>query len=307
MKITQSISKAGFSNYEQAFDDFYGTLRPSLKLWDYFVNWEKVFRNTKQIEIQLNLWNYLLGKEDFDKEFIILLEQHPEIVKAIPSMVVRDGSGSSVFSVVRDIGDLTKPDLVFDFSQPASTSELRHAALEFFKSTGLNQLFKKDGVKNLVDYVLGVEAGLDSNGRKNRSGTSMETVVESYLAPFCHNNKLEYLSQATPNAIKDKWGFAVPVDKSSRRFDFAISNGKTLVLMEVNFYGGGGSKLKATAGEYKGLNDLLKVPNTKFVWVTDGEGWHTTREPLRSAYIELDHLWNLDWLYRDYLADLFGN
>lgn len=305
MKITQSISKSGFSNYEQAFDDFYETLRPSLKLWDYFVNWEKVFRNTKQIEIQLNLWNYLLGKDNFDKEFINLLEQHPEIVNAIPSLVVRDGSASSIFSVVSDISDLTKPDLVFDFSKPASTSELRYSALEFFKSTGLNNLFKKDGVKNLVDYVLGVEAGLDSNGRKNRSGTSMETVVEYYLSPFCQKNNLDFISQATPNAIKDKWGFKVPVDKSSRRFDFAISNGKTLVLMEVNFYGGGGSKLKATAGEYKDLNNLLKVPNTKFVWITDGQGWHTTREPLRSAYEQLDYLWNLNWLYRDYLQDLF--
>ena len=305
MKITKSISSAGFSNYEQAFDNFYETLRPSLKLWDYFVNWDKVFRNTKQIEIQLNLWNYLLGKDNFDKEFINLLEVHPEIVKSIPLMVVRDGSGRSVFSIVSDINDLTKPDLIFDFSKPADTSEMRHSALEFFKSTGLIKLFKKDGVKNLVDYVLGVEAGLDSNGRKNRSGNSMETIVESYLALFCKKNKLDYISQATPNAIKDKWGFNVPVDKSSRRFDFAISNGKTLVLMEVNFYGGGGSKLKATAGEYKGLNDLLKVPNTKFVWVTDGEGWHTTKEPLRSAYIELDYLWNLDWLYRGYLKDLF--
>ena len=76
--------------------------------------------------------------------------------------------------------------------------------------------------------------------------------------------------------------------------------------MEVNFCGGGGSKLKATAGEYKGLNDLLKVPNTDFVWITDGEGWNTTKEPLRSAYEALDYLWNLNWLYRDYLADLFN-
>jgi len=157
----------------------------------------------------------------------------------------------------------------------------------------------------LVDYVIGVEAGLDSNGRKNRSGTSMETIVESYLEPYCKSHGLSYLSQATPNAIKERWGFNVPVDKSSRRFDFAISNGKKLVLMEVNFYGGGGSKLKATCGEYKGLNELLDVPNVDFVWVTDGEGWNTTKDPLRSAFDALDYLWNLDWLYRNYLEDLF--
>ena len=65
VKITPRISESGFSNSKHAFDDFFATLRPSLKLWDYFVNWDKVFRNTKQIEIHLNLWNYLLGKVDF--------------------------------------------------------------------------------------------------------------------------------------------------------------------------------------------------------------------------------------------------
>lgn len=305
MKITPKISKSGITDYEEAFKDFYLTLRPSLKLWDYFVNWDKVYRNTKQIEIQLNLWNYLLGKSDFDSEFLELLKQHPEIVSAIPSLIVRDGSASQTFSIVSDIADLTKPDLVFDFSRPASSEADRKLALQFFKQTGLIKLFTKDGVKNLVDYVIGVEAGLDSNGRKNRSGTSMEIIVESYLKRFCELHKLTYLSQATPNAIKDKWGFEVPVDKSSRRFDFAISNGKKLVLMEVNFYGGGGSKLKATAGEYKGLYKFLKASGLEFVWITDGQGWETTKEPLGEAFVEVDYIWNLNWLTRGYLEDLF--
>jgi type II restriction enzyme len=306
MKITPKISKSGISKYEQGFEDFFSTLRPSLKLWDYFVNWDKVYRNTKQVEIQLNLWNYLIGKSDFDTEFLGLLKLHPEIVSSIPSLIVRDGSASQTFSIVSDITDLTKPDIVFDFSVPAKTEAERKLALQFFKQTGLINLFKKDGVKNLVDYVIGVEAGLDSNGRKNRSGTNMEIVVESYLKPFCRTQKLTYISQATPNAIKTEWGFDVPVDKSSRRFDFAISNGSKLVLMEVNFYGGGGSKLKATAGEYKGLFHFLQASNVDFVWITDGQGWETTKEPLGEAFVELDYLWNLDWLTRGYLEDLFS-
>ena len=173
------------------------------------------------------------------------------------------------------------------------------------RNTGLVKLFSKDGVKNLVDYAIGVEAGLDSNGRKNRSGTSMESVVEAYLNDFTKNSKLKFIPQATPKKIKELWGFNVPVDKSSRSFDFAISNGIQLVLMEVNFYGGGGSKLKATAGEYKGLHDLLNLPNVKFVWITDGEGWTTTKLPLKSAYEHIDYVWNLNWLSRGYLEDLF--
>jgi type II restriction enzyme len=305
MKITPKISKSGISSYEEGFEDFFTTLRPSLKLWDFFVNWDKVFRNTKQIEIHLNLWNYLLGKPNFDAEFKSLLKQHPEIVKAIPSLIVRDGNASKVFRVIEDISNLKQPDNLFDFSRPASSDADIEQALVFVRNSGLVKLFSKDGVKNLVDYVIGVEAGLDSNGRKNRSGTSMESVVEAYLEGFVEHRKLDFIPQATPRKIKELWGFDVPVDKSSRSFDFAISDGSRLVLMEVNFYGGGGSKLKATAGEYKGLFDLVNGENVKFVWVTDGEGWTTTKLPLKSAYEHIDYVWNLSWLSRDYLDDLF--
>ena len=306
MKTTPRISAAGFTNLDVGFESFVSSLRPSLKLWDYFVNWDKVFRNTREIEIHLNLWNFLLGKDDFDNEFDALLSEHPQIVKALPSLVVRDGQGSSNFSVIQDIEDLSADEMQFDFSRNASTPELRAAALVFVKESGLIRLFARDGVKNLVDYVLGVEAGVDSNGRKNRSGTSMESVVREYLVGFTKGTNLDFISQATSKAIADKWGFEVPVDKSSRRYDFAISDGRTLVLMEVNFYGGGGSKLKATAGEYIGLGEMLDIPNVEFVWVTDGQGWLTTLHPMRAAYEKLNYVWNLNWLSQGFLADLFA-
>lgn len=305
MKATPRIIEHGLNTPELAFEAFVSSLRPSLKLWDYFVNWDKVFRNTREIEIHLNIWNFLLGKDDFDLEFIALLTEHPQIVKALPSLVVRDGSGSSQFSVIQNIDDLSAPEVFFDFSKPAGSDELRQAALTFVNESGLRRLFAKDGVKNLVDYVLGVEAGVDSNARKNRSGTSMETVVSEYLKQFASARNLDFISQATPSSIRAKWGFEVPVDKSSRRFDFAISDGTKLVLMEVNFYGGGGSKLKATAGEYVGLNDLLDVPNVDFVWITDGQGWLTTLLPMKAAFEKIDYVWNLDWLSKDFLDDLF--
>jgi type II restriction enzyme len=306
MKITPTMSKNGITNSVKGFENFFETLRPSLKLWDYFVNWDKVFRNTKEIEIQLNIWNYLLGKEKFDEEFKALLKKHPEIVNAIPSLLVRDGASSQEFSIIENVDDLTKDESFFDFSKSASSTLEIENALNFVKKSGLIKLFSKDGVKNLVDYVIGVEAGLDSNARKNRSGTSMETVVESYLIKFTQGKQLSFISQASPKKIKEEWGFDVPVDKASRSYDFAISDGKKLVIMEVNFYGGGGSKLKATAGEYKGLFDLLSIPKTSFLWITDGEGWNTTRLPLKSAFEHIDYVWNLNWLSKGYLKDLFS-
>jgi type II restriction enzyme len=306
MKMVTRQQAAGVKSTDSAFEAFVQSLRPSLKLWNYFVNWDKVFKNTNELEMQLNLWNFLLGKDDFESHFEDLLTKHPEIVQALPALIVRDGASSKTFSIIQDLADLRAPEKMYDFSKPANTPALRAAALEFINESGLRRIFAKDRVKNLVDYVLGVEAGLDSNGRKNRSGTSMEAVVGKYLDIFCQQHRLEVLPQATPAAIKAKFGFTVPVDKSSRIFDFAVTDKKKLVLIEVNFYGGGGSKLKATAGEYIGLHELIKAPNRDFVWVTDGQGWMTTLKPLRAAYDKVDYVWNLTQLSENYLADLFG-
>ena len=46
----------------QVFDFLISNLKPSNTIWSYFVNWEKVFSNTKQIEIALNNLNYLIGR-----------------------------------------------------------------------------------------------------------------------------------------------------------------------------------------------------------------------------------------------------
>ena len=305
MKLNRIHQQLGLNSADEAFAYLIDTLRPSLKLWDYFVNWEKVFRKTREIEIQLNLWNFLIGKDDFESEFEALLTVHPEIVSSIPSLIVRDGSGSQIFSIISNIDNGSASDLHFDFSQPANTPQAREAALSFVKESGLIRLFKRDGVKNLVDYVLGVEAGLDSNGRKNRSGFSMETIVGNKISEIGKSLGFQVLAQATKASIASSWGFEAPVDKSSRRYDFALSDGQKLVLIETNFYGGGGSKLKSTAAEYKGLASLLKREGFDFVWVTDGAGWKSSLNPLREAFEAIDHLWNINLLDLGCLTTLF--
>jgi len=184
---------------------------------------------------------------------------------------------------------------LFDFTSGNSIPDKYY---EFLEKSGLAKLFKKDGVKNLVDYVMGVEVGLDSNGRKNRGGTLMEEIVEQFIKEFCAKHGLEYLAQARSRAILSKWGVMVQVDKSERSFDFAIFNpkNKKIKLFEANFYNGGGSKLKAVCGEFKSLFDELKAQDIDFIWITDGLGWHTTKRPLEETYNHNEYVFNLQML-----------
>ncbi len=274
---------------QKDFNNLITTFKSSIKTWDYFVNWKKVFDNSSDLEITLNKLNYLLGKENLKDEFKKLYSSNPDIVKALPVLLAVRENKLEVFDKI------TKNSEFFDFSGTEKDSEKYY---EFLEKSGLARLFQKDGVKNLVDYVMGVEVGLDSNGRKNRGGSLMEEIVESFISELCAKNDFEYLSQARSTAIKSKWGVDVKVGKSERSFDFAVFNpkNKKVKLFEVNFYNGGGSKLKAVCGEFKSLHTELKDQNIDFIWITDGLGWFTTKRPLEETYNHNDYVFNLNML-----------
>lgn len=279
------------------FNHLVSTFRSSIKTWDYFVNWNKVFTNSAHFEIALNKLNYLLGKDDLRGEFYRLYESNPDIAKALPVLLaVRENN--------LEIYNKTSKELEsYDFSGEGGDV---NKYFEFLDKSGLIKLFQRDGIKNLVDYVIGVEVGLDSNGRKNRGGTLMEEIVGLFLEDFCKQNNLKYIPQASPSKIKLKWNFDIVVDKSERSFDFAIYNPQSnkIKLFETNFYNGGGSKLKAVCGEFRSLYDELKRQNIEFIWITDGLGWHTAKRPLEETYNHNDYVFNLSMLEDGALNEL---
>lgn len=292
MKFLKTYQRLNLADEDSVFDYIIGNLKPSNTLWGYFVNWDKVFRNTSAIEIELNLLNYLIGKENFEEEFRVLVRKHPEAVKAIPALLVRDAVNKKKFDILVDYADGKLLYQQFDFSKNTYSDGEINDFIEFMDKTGLRNLLVKEKIKNLVDYMIGVEAGLDSNGRKNRGGKAMEEISEAYIKRICNRHSYQYLAQANAAEIKRHFGYDVPVDKSSRIYDFVVNTPKGLTIIEVNYYGGGGSKLKATAFEYKGLQDVLR-DNCKFVWITDGAGWVTTTRPLRETFNHNDYLINL--------------
>ncbi|MBU0468385.1 MAG: type II restriction endonuclease [Candidatus Omnitrophica bacterium] len=268
-------------------------LKDSNTYWDYFVNWNKVFGNLRDIELNLNILNYLIGKKDFDKEFKYLLKKYPVVNSVLPVLLACREKNFNILT--KYTGDGLQYDK-FTFKQPSADDAQIEKALNFVKGTGLINLFTDEKIKNVVDYVTGVEVGLDSNGRKNRGGTTMENIVEVFIKKICDDNGFDYIRGATSKTIKAKFNKDVPVDKSSRIFDFAVYNKKQIYLLETNFYGGGGSKLKSTAGEYKSLYDFLRKAGVPFIWITDGQGWKTTERPLEETFNHIDYLLNLSML-----------
>lgn len=295
-----------YSSPDDVFNHFMTTLKPSTIVWTYFVNWEKVFDSVKEVEVGLNVLNYLIGKADFDKEFRFLLKKHPEVAKVLPALVVRDGEDTRHFKILVDYAHKKLVYEDYDFSKATITDADIEKYLKFVTETGFKNLVVSQKIKNLVDYMIGVEAGLDSNGRKNRGGSIMEDIVEVFVKDICARHNFQYLTEASAPEIKARFNQDVPVDKSSRRYDFVVYNGKEIFIIEVNFYSGGGSKLKSTAGEYRDLFNVLKGKQ-KFIWITDGYGWKKTDRPLRETFEHNDYLLNLDMLEKGILEKLILN
>lgn len=290
------------SNETEVFQHFQNTLTDSITVWNYFIDWQKVLKNFNNIEIQLNTLNYLIGKNDIETAFRTLLQQSPQIINTIPILIA---CRTSSFQILTDYtsGHFDYKYFNFKNKQLLTKSDIDDI-LEFTKETGILNLFKNKTIKSIPDYVLGIEVGLDSNGRKNRGGNTMETIVESLITTMCQQNNFLYIPQATAQKIQAEWDIKIQVDKSSRRFDFAVKNQNSLYLVEANFYGGGGSKLKSTAGEYKALFDFISKQGHKFIWITDGLGWKTTLRPLEETFRHIDYTLNLNMVVSGLLAEL---
>lgn len=282
-------------------DDLFKYIISTLKLkgitqWDYFVNWDKVHNNIRPYEVELNILNFLIGKENIKKELTNLILQYPKVVNVIPLLLaIRFKSKSE--QKINIISDLTSFEYDhFDLSVKKPNHEEAENIASFFIGSGLGDLVKDKKVKNLVDYATGVEVGLDSNGRKNRGGHQMENAVEFYINGVCKEFNLSYLKEANAAAIKRAWDIDIIVDKSSRRIDYVINNKGKLFFIEVNFYNGPGSKLKSTATEYESMNQYWNNQNIEFIWITDGAGWLKTILPLREYFDKAEYLLNLEML-----------
>lgn len=152
------------------FDTWLQKMRPSINGYGYYVDFEKVYENVDAIKIELNIMNALIGSKNIEVEFEEMLKKYPEIIKCIPILLaVR---ASEIYAQDKD-GAFN-----YDFKHMNYSVD---QYLVFMKKTGLLNLIAGQKVHNLVDYVLGVETGLDSNGRKNRGGHQMEDLVESFI------------------------------------------------------------------------------------------------------------------------------
>jgi len=268
---------------QRRFEDWLKTMRKTIATWGYYTDFESVYAHVQTVKVELNILNSLVGSKNIKEDFLILASRYPDVMKAIPILLAKRGSEISVTDI--------SGDLRFDFS--ASGCDANQYAL-FMEKSGLFDLISNHIVNNLVDYVLGVEVGMDSNARKNRTGKIMENLVESFLVKSGLSRGETYWSQLKTTEFPSMFKMWLPFE-ASKIFDF-VARSKTgeILAIECNFYNAGGSKLNETARSYKEIAlESRKIAGFRFVWITDGKGWESAKKNLEEAFDVIDDLYNI--------------
>lgn len=272
------------------FETWLSSFRKVIAGYKYYTNFNKVYHNVDTIQVELNIMNYLIGKDNIEEEFINLYYRYPEILKCIPILLAKRESEIPT----KDFDG----EHIYKFRQPNYSIE---QYVVFMRETGLFELMRDSHIHSLVDYVTGVETGLDSNARKNRGGDAMEDLVESYLVNSGLVKEVSYFKEMYIHEIQDRWGIDLSCisndGDTEKRFDFVIKRENMIYGIETNFYTSGGSKLNETARSYKTLTlETLGLDYFKFVWITDGLGWNSAKNNLKETFDVLDNLYNISEL-----------
>lgn len=270
---------------KEQFDIFMSQLYETNATLDFYCDFKKINENVEAIAIKLNQLNYLIGQEDLDGAIRRLWSENPKVFTIMDILIaVRKKDKKKVV-----LGDGTAK-LISRFFNDVN------GVIEYIHGTGLDTVLQNKQIKNLVDYVFGVETGLDTNARKNRSGHLMEDQVASIFDKAGVKYRQEVYSSEYPE-------LAV-LGEDKKRFDFVIETSSTKYLIEVNFYSGGGSKLNEVARAYSELSPKINsVKGFEFVWITDGKGWESAQNKLEEAFYSIPNVYNLTTIF-DFLKQV---
>lgn len=287
------------------FNDWLSTFRDSIADYKYYIDFEKVHRNVDGIKVELNILNSLVGSTTIEEQFVELVTRYPETLKCIPLLLaVRS---NEIYCQDANGG------VLYQFKTPQSflnVANLIEQYKYFMRETGLFDLLQNRIVSNLVDYVTGIETGLDSNGRKNRGGHLMENLVEGFLQKAGLIRDVNYFKEMYIHQIRDKWGVDLSAisnqGKTEKRFDFVVKTASMIYGVETNFYGSSGSKLNETARSYKTLAlEAKTIDGFTFVWFTDGRGWFSARHNLEETFDVMPSIYNIKDLEEGAVSRIF--
>ena len=166
------------------FNEWLSKFKSSISNYNYYVDFDKVYKYAEKYKVELNILNSLIGSKNIEEEFKDIIIKYPETLEVIPLLLaVRS---NEIF-----IKDSTN-EYLFKFNKMVYSI---NDYIKFMRETGLFELLQNHIINNLYDYILGIEVGLDSHARKSRGGDLMEDLVESYIIKAGYKKNADYFKE----------------------------------------------------------------------------------------------------------------
>lgn len=269
------------------FNSWFKSMKDNIATRDYYTDFKKIYENVNEIKIELSILNSLIGSKNIEQEFVNIIDSYPNVIKVIPILLAKREKEIKIND--------TNKEYIFNFNK--LNYEINEY-VRFMRLTGLFDLLENHIINNLVDYVSGIEVGMDTNSRKNRTGDIMENLVEAFIVKAGYVKNKTYFKEMTKSEVERRFNLDLSnisnQGKTEKRFDFVLVKNNHIYACECNFYGSNGSKLNETARSYKTLAlESKDIPNFSFVWFTDGKGWNGARHNLEETFDVLDTIYNL--------------
>ena len=289
------FKELGFKDFDQYTSYFFNTLLPTNKTYEYFVDWNKVKNVLNKYLEELSLLNSLtkVVPQKQEKHLYSLLTKYPQVVEVIPFLIAERVRNGRIDIFDTDLEEF----LTFEFERSKVNKKIIPKIIKFCKNTGIMNLFQQ--VKDIYDYLLGVEVGIDTNARKNRSGKIFEAMCQK---------KISRLVGKDYNIVNNDPRFSLYPKITKRKskgktHDIVIyKDNKPILIVECNFYNIAGSKPVSIAESYIRMHKIAKENEVKFLWVTDGPAWHKMREPLIRSMKEME--WILNYKMLNYIKKI---
>lgn len=288
-------------DYDKLSEIFVNNLLETNRGFDFYVNWDKT-KAYKDYEVELNAMGVLIRADNIKEKFYNLVEKLPTVIATFPLLFALSKKeraevwkGKNLLSVVGDeIGNYEN--LKFSFEVEKLKQGLSKEEIEeyyhFFERIGLKNLCENLAEKSLIDYVIGVLVGLDSNGRKNRGGTAFEDACEPVIKKICEKYNVMVLSQKQFKKLKE-FGFNVSEDIANRKADFILIKDNKALNIEVDYFFRGGSKPEEIIDSYINRQHDLDKLNMGFVLLTDGLCWdNKAKNQLQKGFRNINYLMN---------------
>ena len=285
------------SNSNNGFDQFKGSMIPTIVRPDQYTNYERAREYVEEHDAGLSCLQRHISDTSVPlrERFLAAFDESKDAVKVFPTLIA---------------ASCTKKSIEFADDRLVVRTYKWYETNKHSDNEALVDLLESTGALSAIDYNINTLGGsikafchaliigMDTNARKNRNGKLMEMCCDGtikacgYTKVFSLDEAMRtpmtYMAQVSKKRLK-KQGVTVNIS-DNKKVDFAVFSKDAIVLMESNFYSGGGSKLDTICREYtayKSIGTSADGRDVRFLWCTDGAGWEKHKPSLAHAYAVL--------------------